>query len=328
MSLLLIDFLSILVLPITGGIIAYSTNWLAIRMLFRPHRALHIFGIRVPFTPGLIVREQARLAKRTANAIGTRLLTPEMLANELSSVWTGWDNLEHLFGQWGLAPPVTYAEKGLNALRTHYRGKAVGEILPTQLITAVKSTIREYLPQGATYIQEWPQKHPEWDAQLSEWVQKIVQENVGKFFGLFVDHKKVYANIKEGLLEYLAEENNIEFIANKIDETIDQFCEYADWDELLFSDTEMLAQKLVDGLENILGEAGKKAAIMHAFGGIAIHIAKHMDIETMIENRINAFSSIEAEALIMSVVRRELHLIMALGGLLGFIIGWIPVIIG
>lgn len=46
--------LSYLLGPLTGGIIGYFTNWLAIKMMFRPHKAKYIFGMKIPFTPGLM----------------------------------------------------------------------------------------------------------------------------------------------------------------------------------------------------------------------------------------------------------------------------------
>ncbi|NJL22214.1 MAG: DUF445 domain-containing protein [Leptolyngbyaceae cyanobacterium SM1_3_5] len=67
--------------PIVGGIIGYFTNDIAIKMLFRPYRALYIGGRRVPFTPGLIPSNQERLAKRVADTIMGSLLTPAELQN-------------------------------------------------------------------------------------------------------------------------------------------------------------------------------------------------------------------------------------------------------
>jgi uncharacterized membrane protein YheB (UPF0754 family) len=65
--------------PITGGIIGYYTNDLAIKMLFRPYRAIKVGDRRLPFTPGLIPRNQARLAQRISDAILSSLLTPDEL---------------------------------------------------------------------------------------------------------------------------------------------------------------------------------------------------------------------------------------------------------
>ncbi|HTL88845.1 MAG TPA: DUF445 family protein, partial [Leptolyngbya sp.] len=67
--------------PVIGGVIGYFTNDIAIKMLFRPYRALYIGKQQIPFTPGLIPRNQERLAKRVSDTIMGSLLTPEELQN-------------------------------------------------------------------------------------------------------------------------------------------------------------------------------------------------------------------------------------------------------
>jgi len=67
--------------PVVGGIIGYFTNDIAIKMLFRPYRAIYIGKRRLPFTPGLIPRNQERLAKRVSDTVMGSLLTPEELQN-------------------------------------------------------------------------------------------------------------------------------------------------------------------------------------------------------------------------------------------------------
>lgn len=70
---------------IVGSIIGYFTNWLAIKMLFRPHEERRIFGVRVPFTPGLIPKERYRISESIGKAVGEHLLTPEKITEVLSS---------------------------------------------------------------------------------------------------------------------------------------------------------------------------------------------------------------------------------------------------
>jgi uncharacterized membrane protein YheB (UPF0754 family) len=65
--------------PVLGGIIGYFTNDLAITMLFRPYRPVLIGRTRIPFTPGLIPRNQNRLAQRVSDSIMESLLTPDEL---------------------------------------------------------------------------------------------------------------------------------------------------------------------------------------------------------------------------------------------------------
>ncbi|MEB3283430.1 MAG: DUF445 family protein [Lyngbya sp.] len=67
--------------PVLGGIIGYFTNDLAIKMLFRPYRPIRVGKRTLPFTPGLIPRNQERLAKRVSDTIMSSLLTPEELQN-------------------------------------------------------------------------------------------------------------------------------------------------------------------------------------------------------------------------------------------------------
>ncbi|HEY9691192.1 MAG TPA: DUF445 family protein [Oculatellaceae cyanobacterium] len=65
--------------PVAGAVIGYFTNDIAIKMLFRPYRAIYFAGRKLPFTPGLIPSNQERLAKRISDTIMGSLLTPEEL---------------------------------------------------------------------------------------------------------------------------------------------------------------------------------------------------------------------------------------------------------
>ena len=197
--------MTIFIPPIVGAVIGYCTNLLAIKMLFRPYQPVYLFGRQLPFTPGLVPKEQARLAKKLAEAVGNSILTPEVLAQELSPI------LEKL------------------------------------------------------------------DSEGPDMIKKLIQEHFGKLAGAFLNPDKIYAGIREALLEYLG---------------------------------------------------GKKALDDSAFKGAAEEMARHIDIVRIIEARVNNFAPEEAEALILSVVQRELNRVIALGGVLGFIIGWIPVLIG
>ncbi len=66
--------------PLIGAGIGYFTNDIAIRMLFRPYKAKYIGTWQIPLTPGVIPRNQARLAQRVADSITGSLLTPDAIA--------------------------------------------------------------------------------------------------------------------------------------------------------------------------------------------------------------------------------------------------------
>ncbi|GGE44324.1 UPF0754 membrane protein [Pullulanibacillus camelliae] len=68
-----------LLLIIVGALIGGVTNFLAIKMLFRPHRAIMIGGWRLPFTPGLIPKRREDIAKQLGRLVMKHLLTAESL---------------------------------------------------------------------------------------------------------------------------------------------------------------------------------------------------------------------------------------------------------
>ncbi len=80
------EFFRIWVLPpLAGAIIGYFTNWLAIKMLFRPYREIRLAGIKLPFTPGILPRERARLAQSLGDTVAKELLTPEVISSRFRS---------------------------------------------------------------------------------------------------------------------------------------------------------------------------------------------------------------------------------------------------
>lgn len=68
-----------------GAVIGYATNWLAIRMLFKPHYEKSLLGFKIPFTPGLIPKEKSRIAKNIGETVGEHLLSPKAISETLLS---------------------------------------------------------------------------------------------------------------------------------------------------------------------------------------------------------------------------------------------------
>ncbi|KAF1085084.1 hypothetical protein SPSYN_01220 [Sporotomaculum syntrophicum] len=66
-----------------GAVIGYITNWVAIRMLFRPLQEKRLWGMRLPFTPGVIPRGKGRLARAIGEAVGGMLLTEKKVVQHL-----------------------------------------------------------------------------------------------------------------------------------------------------------------------------------------------------------------------------------------------------
>lgn len=61
--------------PVIGAVIGYFTNYLAVKMLFRPYRPVMIGRFRLPLTPGIIPKRQADLADAVGKAISESLFT-------------------------------------------------------------------------------------------------------------------------------------------------------------------------------------------------------------------------------------------------------------
>lgn len=70
--------------PVLGAFIGYLTNKVAIRMLFRPLRSWHVFGLRVPMTPGVIPSKRRELAENIGEMVGRHLLTSKDIGAALS----------------------------------------------------------------------------------------------------------------------------------------------------------------------------------------------------------------------------------------------------
>jgi uncharacterized membrane protein YheB (UPF0754 family) len=72
-------FVIILFMMAIGAVIGGFTNSLAIKMLFRPYKAIYIAGKKVPFTPGLIPKRRDELANQLGKMVVEHLLTPESI---------------------------------------------------------------------------------------------------------------------------------------------------------------------------------------------------------------------------------------------------------
>jgi len=71
------QYLPYLFPPLIGALIGYVTNYVAIRMLFRPLRAWRVIGLRVPLTPGIIPAKRGELAIKMGEMVGDHLLTAD-----------------------------------------------------------------------------------------------------------------------------------------------------------------------------------------------------------------------------------------------------------
>jgi len=326
------NIIAILLPPILGGIIALSTNWIAIKMLFRPHKEKRIFGLRIPFTPGLIPKERGRLARKLGEAISTHLLTPDVLADKLAdpSVWPLPDcTVGEALESWGISDPPAYVASALS--------------------TPAKKAVDVFLPKVVEGLISLPQRFPALDDKLAELTAQVASKSINPFAALFVKHDKIYRNIKEAVFAYLSEPDNQDALREAVHGAIDSVMaaevvslkikEQAD----LLEETGHLAESEENAQQQQLGQRicgfhireGAQilfqrepyaSAIRRVLEVAASYLATHMPISEMIEQKLSNLDVAETEKVLLSVVGRELKLIIWLGGLFGFLIGLLSLI--
>lgn len=78
-------FVLILFLAGVGAIVGAATNYLAIKMLFRPYKPIYFMKWRLPLTPGLIPKRRDVLAIQLGKTVSEYLLTPATIKKKFLS---------------------------------------------------------------------------------------------------------------------------------------------------------------------------------------------------------------------------------------------------
>ena len=76
------DLWLIILLPLVGAIIGWCTNWLAVKMIFRPRKPIGLPGIRLM---GLLPRRREELAENVARTVEKELLSVQGICQSLES---------------------------------------------------------------------------------------------------------------------------------------------------------------------------------------------------------------------------------------------------
>ena len=80
------EILRMLAGPLIGAVIGYCTNYIAVKMLFRPYHPVKLCGRTLPFTPGIIPKRQPDLAKAVGKAVGENLFGEEEIKKIQSEI--------------------------------------------------------------------------------------------------------------------------------------------------------------------------------------------------------------------------------------------------
>lgn len=290
--------------PIVGALIGYCTNWIAVKMLFRPRHEVRIGGWKVPFTPGVIPKGQPRLARAVGEVVEKELLTTEVMEDMLLSDEMK-EKLSSSIENW-----MSEQKDAENTIRG------------CMLSVMEEETWEEFLgyakKKGSEYIlAKLIELNP--GKVLSEKVLEVAKQKLAEsMFGMMIGGgflDSIGGMMEEKINEYL-KENGQEYLEQIIEKETDQLQEKTTGDILL-----LLEDAGIDLKEFILGIYEKM---------VRDHIASimaAMNLSKIVEDRINSMEVEEVEALMLKIMKKELGAVVNLGALIGLILGLINVAI-
>ena len=295
--------LSYLIGPLSGSIIGYFTNWLAIKMMFRPHLPKYIFGMKIPFTPGLIPKERGRMAEAVGSSISENLMNREVLEKNLLS--------EDMFTKLGGSYDTFITKQKVNteSLRTF-----LGHFLSKEDLNKIQSdTGRELASQIYSRLADSNLGTMLAHAAVEHAISKMENSLLGIAFNVeqfLVLLQEPAENLLSKHINQIISNNSEEIITNLIGQESDKLLDTPVCDLLRGHDEQLtqLRAILLDGYRQV----------------ISIHLPKILstiDISRIIRDRINELDIEEGEKIIFAVMDKELRAIVWLGALLGCIIG-------
>lgn len=290
--------------PIIGAIIGYVTNWIAVKMLFRPRREIRVWGKKLPFTPGVIPRGQGRLARAVGDVVETQLLTPEYMSEKLLSEESEKEFKNHV------QILVDKQKESEDTLRTSVLHSVPEEKLDS-FLAAAEEDITDFLSDKIIMMQP---------GKLI--VDKVMQEAQSKLadsmFGMMIGGsfiEKIGSQVKEGIDAYI-QENARDYIAKEVTAESAKLQETpmpevtAFFEEKGIYDPEFLWGLYKKVIEEKLPE-----------------LLSSLKLSAVVEERINAMDVEEVEELVLSIMNKELGAIVNLGAVIGLILGLVNVII-
>jgi len=293
--------------PLIGAFIGYSTNIVAIRMLFRPLREIRILGIRLPFTPGILPGQRHKLAQSIGSMVERELLTAEIIKARLSreevrslikhslSLFTsnllskqpgelfgGNENLlsERISDAAGkIYPSITavFADF-LNKQEVRQELEARGRVLLQNILLKLSVLQRLFISAGQ-YDVTLEQKMPEIIDELIKNTQEIMQDPKVKNFFL------------NSVTSLIGQNKNIKSILNLNENDKNKF------DDFLFDKLMTTADKQIES------------------------VLSSINIKTLVSERIDSLDMLRVERIILDVMSDQFKWIEIFGGILGFLIG-------
>lgn len=290
--------LKLLAGPVIGSVIGYFTNYIAVKMLFKPVKPVYLFGKQLPFTPGLIPKRRDELAGAIGRAVSNNLLTGHDLANALPEQAIKTSVADKLWEQFEALKEKedTIEETGVKYISREKYDQIVNELenaLTEKAVDAVKS-----MNIGEIIVREGV---------------RIINEKIqGSMVGMFINEQTI-----KGFAEPLGEE--IEKFIDERGEFIIRPAIAGQITKVEESKVGELAQKVPLEKENIskLVDTVYDRCIANSVE----NIMEKVDVAGIVEDKIKEMDIEQLEELVLSVMKKELDAIVNLGALIGFVIG-------
>ncbi len=278
--------------PLVGAVIGYFTNFLAVKMLFRPRQEVKVFGHTLPFTPGIIPKNKPRLAHAIGQAVANVLLTKEdftglITDSALEQASTALVTGSGLFSQGTLEDLAHRA--GIEQVETE----------------RLEEFLTEKVWQSAQSM------------DLGDLVSRKAQEIVqSKPMLMLLPLDSILSAIKAKVNEYVSSEDCRTQIGNVLHEKVQ---------EVLHAPTAQTLEQL--GLTETAAESYLALILRRIVDTNLEPLLARLDLAAMVEAKINDMDMAIFEDLIMSVMKNELNAIVNLGFFIGLIIGTVNIFI-
>lgn len=290
--------------PLIGALIGYFTNFIAVKMLFRPHHPVMLGSRRLPFTPGLIPKRKDELAGAIGSAVGTTLLTKEDLAEALPA-----DSIKRTMSSalWN-----QFCEVKESVLSV---GQAMTAFLSETQYENMRGQLEDTLTERA--------------------VEALRQMNISEII-ITEGTRAIKEKVQGTLLAMMVNDQLIQSIAGPIGDEIQDYIERngeAKIRPVIVGELTRLETGTIGGLVRQLPlEQEQMNRLVDVFydkcvAGSIEKIVEEIDVAGIIEEKIKDMKVETLEELILSVMKKELNAIVNLGALIGFVIGLLNLLI-
>lgn len=276
--------------PLVGAFIGWFTNWLAVKMLFKPYKPKYIGKWRIPFTPGVIPKRKADIAKGIGKVIEEDLVSSEDIKSNILK------NLDTNKIVKSILKDVSKKTKNIDK---------------NEIKSKIVATLTEKIVEELGRLNVG-------DMVASKGVEYVKSSVKNPMILMFLTDEML-ANVSKTLSEKVNDEISVngktkiaEFIEKQVDELISKSPE--DVVKSFGFDN----QKLQEGITTLFNEIVEKNIV---------GLFNNLQISKIVEEKINAMDTKEFEDLVLKVMKHELNTIVCLGALLGLILGIITIFV-